>query len=501
MKYSSLTALCIALALAACQEGDSASSGTTTNGGTVNNSNTPADASVSDSGDVSQPSSEEGDAESSNFFYFSYDDSASTASKSIAVTAIGNGYTPSQDLGRAYEFLNAERFTHFNEEDLGPFSVSMGLHQTDNIDIPLQASDLDHELNYALGVNLSGPSLTKASRPNVVLTVLVDISGSMESYYSSQTGIETESLLDVVKHGLTSMPQSLKEGDVINLVTFDDRTTVVLEAAAYNDSRLVGLVNDLSTRGSTNIDLGISAAYDVAIRNYDSEKSNRVVIITDAYANTGQIDSTVISQNVVINGLEGIHFAGIGVGSNFNDAFLNNLTDIGRGAYSAMVSPSDAVNIFTEGFMRFVDHAVGDVRFKLTYPGGLEHLITAAEEVSQNEDDVQTINFSYNDSQFFLEVFGADAVLADDAEFELEVSYKDDDGNAQLVQYTKSVEEILGQGREQIYTAAAVASLAGLINGTLNCTDTLSTNLATIDLNAPLLTEYQDLISAYCLMR
>ena len=43
---------------------------------------------------------------SHNFFYFSYDDSASTASIELVKYKLNNSTKPSSDLGRPWEFLN-----------------------------------------------------------------------------------------------------------------------------------------------------------------------------------------------------------------------------------------------------------------------------------------------------------------------------------------------------------------------------------------------------------
>jgi len=55
------------------------------------------------------------------------------------------------------------------------------------------------------------------------------------------------------------------------------------------------------TIGTTNLNDGIEKGYDIALDTFDSSKMNRLVLITDAYANTGEIDSTIISQNTRIN--------------------------------------------------------------------------------------------------------------------------------------------------------------------------------------------------------
>lgn len=56
-------------------------------------------------------------------FYFSYDESASTASRDLTLAAIQNDGFVNASWGRTYEFLNAESFSHFNSEELFPFDI------------------------------------------------------------------------------------------------------------------------------------------------------------------------------------------------------------------------------------------------------------------------------------------------------------------------------------------------------------------------------------------
>lgn len=512
--------IALSLILSACGGGGSngtAPAGGTTAGATTNTGASDGATTSSTSQMVitaqgspapNPPAGEEGPIDpgtaDGNFFFFSYDDSGSTASKDLAVFSIKNGTIPSTSLGRSYEYLSAEEFSHFDETNLGHFDVSMGLHAFEQNGIPLDQatlSKLSEEGSgavYALGVNLTGPVMTKAERPNVVLTLLVDISGSMSSSYASETRSDIQSLLDVTKYALSALPESLKEGDEINIVTFNNTASIRLESDTFDEDVYQSVIESLRVDGSTNLDAGIKIAYEVANRQYKPEKSNRVIIITDAYANTGVVDPAVISQNTTINNAEGIYFAGIGVGSRFNDAFLNELTDIGKGVYSAMITPEDGRRIFTQGFSRFIDHAVSDVRFRLEFPNGFSHLLSAAEEVSSVAEDVQTINFSFNDSQFFFELFSTPGSWSSDDEFILEVSYVDSEGERVSHELIQTVDTLLGAEKSQIYAAAAVSVLARLVSGAIDCTDVTGSALYSLNVDDAIFDNYKGLIDQYC---
>ena len=490
---------------------NSSSSGNANSGGNNNSgSNSSSNSSSGNSGgsgenggSSSSSSSSSGTATGSNqpYFYFSYDDSASTASRDLSHFYIKNDFRPLPNWGRSYEFLNAEAFEHFMPETYGDFSISAGLHQADLAEIPVRERVDSDESVYHLGVNITGPRLEKEDRPNIVLTLLVDISGSMGRFYADRTPTDVRSLMDVVKHGLGLLEGSLKSGDVINLVTFETTANVILENLQFDPgdtSELNMVIENLSTQGSTALNDGIEAAYLVARRTYDADKSNRIVMLTDAEPNTGEVDPKIISDNLVINGLEGIHFSGVGIGSEFNDKFLNELTDIGKGGYFAMVTPGDSERIFGKGFVRFIDDAVSDIQFKLTYPESFRYLAasSSAEQVSQEPDEVQTTNFAFNSEQFFLEKFAAKDLIEGE-KFILEIEFDGVD-ERKVLKIEKTVDELIGNGRDQIIAASSVGMLADLIGWRINCNKVRSTSFLDLDSESTVYIDYKALITQFC---
>ena len=428
-------------------------------------------------------------------FFFSYDEAGSTASRDLSLFAIAEGRRPDPALGRPFEFLNAERFDDFGAETAGPLRVSMGL-LAGRGDIPLEG-EIGGEV-YALGVNVAGPSLSRDERPNVVLTVLLDTSGSMDDTYAAETRRDVRSLLDVAKTGLRAMQGSLKAGDVVNLVTFSTNARIVFEGAEGGSGDFTDTIDAIRTEGSTNLDAGVALAYEVANRTFDPEKANRVVLVTDAFLNTGRTNVELIARNVTRNGLEGIYLAGIGVGGGFNDRALNELTDVGRGEYSAMITPTDAERLFTSGFTRFIEPAARDVRFRLTFPQALDQLQSSSEEISESADEVRPTNFAYGSEQFFLELFTGPEALDGDERITLDVTYTDEAGEPRDASVSRSVDELLGADADAIRAAALVSALARLIAGELSCPTVQDSPLYLNRVANDVYTRYRQAIGDFC---
>ena len=431
-------------------------------------------------------------------FFFSYDESGSTASRDLTFAALANGQAPQRTWGRPYEYLNAESFDHFDLNIAKPFNVSMGLYKALAGEIPT-GQDIDGSL-YALGINLTGPVLTHEERENVALTLLVDISGSMTIPYSDAANGEIRSRLDVVKEGLFRLLTQLKEGDTLSLVTFESSAQTVVDRWIYqeDDNSFFNAIASLKANGTTNLDHGINEAYSAANVLFDPEKSNRVIILTDANANTGEVDPAIIAQHTVINDIEGIHFSGVGIGEGFDDRFLNELTDIGKGTYSAMITPSDAERIFADNFMRFLSPAVKNVKFQLTYPKVLKQFYSAAEDISTDANEVSSINFSYNSEQFFLELFEGAGFLDQELEITLGITFTDNGGEDQQVSVTKTLAQLRTVGEEEIKSAVTVTTLAQLVAGQVTCTEVISSDLYNQDIRTYTFEKYKQGVKDFC---
>ncbi|MBN2536585.1 MAG: choice-of-anchor D domain-containing protein [Spirochaetales bacterium] len=435
------------------------------------------------------------DPDETDFFYFSYDDSASTAAVELVKYKLNNGEIPDPGLARPWEFLNFEEFNPVSTTSTGLFNVSMGLWERD-------ALKDGYDKAYKLGVYCASPFIPKEERENIVLTLLVDVSGSM-STQSLRVDNQVYTRMDLVHYGLNVLPESLKDGDIINIATFQTTAEIRHQGLQYPADLNIyyDAVENLIPSGSTNLADGIDKAYQVALATYDSEKTNRVVILTDAYANTGQIDPSVIAQNVIINNEEGIYFSGLGISEAFNEAFLNELTDAGKGAYFSIVTQTDAQRAFKDRFIALLSIAAKDVQFRMDYPVILEHDVTAAEETSGDPSEVQTTNFSYNTSQYFFEGFLLETgvEVLPEAKFKLTISYKDPaDGTQKEEVFEKTITELLGVDLNLIRDAETIFLFTKLFG--LQKTWGEICPVFTIfyeGYSSPIYTEYRDLMKKF----
>jgi len=163
-----------------------------------------------------------------------------------------------------------------------------------------------------------------------------------------------------------------------------------------------------------------------------------------------------------------------------------------------MVTPTDAERIFTEGFMRFVDHAVENIQFRIDYPQSLDQLKSAAEEISTEVTDVSTVNYAYNSSQFFFELFNSLEGIDGSETITLTASFNGPEGTTETVTVEKTIAELMAVESDQIYAAAAVTTLADLVAQKIKCEPVMASSLYQMDIASTVFQTYKKAISDYC---
>ena len=338
-------------------------------------------------------------------YYFSYDDSASVASVELFKDALEAGAVPDSDWAKTWEFLNYESFDHLEQQSVGLFDVSMGLWKHAD----LNNSALDQ---YEVGVHVSAPYLCMATRKLLNLTILIDVSTSMdeEAPRSGLEGGKKPSKLELVRYGMEQMGHQLKVGDTVSLVLFSGKAFTTLEnfeIGKGTDQDWDKALSEIETLGGTNLQAGVEEAYRVAQKTLDPQRMNRVLLMTDAQTNEGNLDLNMLKNMAARGDQQGVYLSALGIGHHHNQALLNQITEAGRGAYYTVANKTDMKEAMGDRFIPLIDVMARNVRFNLEFPGWMRHGKSAAEQVSSNPEEVQPTNFSANTSQYFWEQFQA----------------------------------------------------------------------------------------------
>jgi len=263
-----------------------------------------------------------------------------TASYTIAKNYINNGMLPLTDAIRMEEFVN---FFDYNYPQSGKFSIYT----------EVAPSPYENDLHY-MQVGIKSRDM---ERKPVILTFVVDVSGSMN----------TENRLELVKKSLLFLVEQLKPQDTVGIVIYEQDASILLEHTT-NKELIIDAINSLSTGGSTNAEAGLNLGYSQADKYFDSDKVNRVLLLSDGVANVGRTDSQGILSQLIIYKEKGIAMTAVGVGlGNYNDKLLEQIADKADGNYWYMNDFTEGKRIFSKQLDSTIQVAAYDAKVQVEF--------------------------------------------------------------------------------------------------------------------------------------
>ncbi|MFB6814135.1 von Willebrand factor type A domain-containing protein [Streptomyces sp. NPDC056347] len=271
-----------------------------------------------------------------------------TASYGYARRTLGGGSLPDPSTVRPEEFVNSFRQGYRRPAGKG-FSV--------NVD-GARAGDGDWSL---MRVGLATRAAdTRDERPPAALTFVVDISGSM-----AEPG-----RLDLVKKSLGILTDELRDDDSVSLVTFSDEAETLLPMTRLRGHRgeIRDRVDSMEPTDSTNVEAGIRRGYEEAVDGRVKGAGNRVVLLSDALANTGETEAEAILERIGSARREyGITLFGVGVGSEYGDALMEELTDKGDGHTTYVADEEQARKVFVDQLPAHLELTARDARAQVAF--------------------------------------------------------------------------------------------------------------------------------------
>lgn len=179
----------------------------------------------------------------------------------------------------------------------------------------------------------------KRKRVPLNISVILDRSGSMAQ----------ESKLTYAKKAIKFIIKNLGKKDIISIVTYDDKVNVpVPPVKGSKKNRLIKIVDDITTGGSTNLSGGLMEGYNQVKLNYNISYINRVLLISDGLANVGIKDPRKIEQIVQVKSRDNITVSSFGVGKYFNEKLLTGIAEYGSANYYYIDESDKIPEIFSK---------------------------------------------------------------------------------------------------------------------------------------------------------
>lgn len=211
---------------------------------------------------------------------------------------------------------------------------------------------------FLLNINVNDTNIA----PPIDIVTIIDISGSMDSSATvQQNGNNIDvgfTILDITKHALNTIIESMKSTDRISIITFSNYAETLCELTYINDNNknyIQSLVNNLQTQGATNIWAGINKGLDVFLKkeNHIDTRIKSLLLLTDGIPSNhlspprGILETLERKINILKDGniiIPNIYT--FGFGNNLDTDLLVNISKKGYGHFSYIPDSSFVGTIF-----------------------------------------------------------------------------------------------------------------------------------------------------------
>ncbi|HVN56216.1 MAG TPA: DnaJ domain-containing protein [Anaerolineaceae bacterium] len=193
------------------------------------------------------------------------------------------------------------------------------------------------QLVYVLMELTSIPDPAVNVAPPLNLCLILDRSTSMAG-----------ARMDMVKSNAIALLRQMRPQDLISIVTFSDRAEVLIPATRISDlSRIESKISMLQTGGGTEILHGLEEGIGQVRRNLNSSYINHVILLTDGRT-YGDEDACL--KLAEASAQQGIGISGLGIGHEWNDAFLDNIASISGGSSMYVSAPKELHKFLEQKF-------------------------------------------------------------------------------------------------------------------------------------------------------
>ncbi len=254
-----------------------------------------------------------------------------TGAYTVARGYLAEDYMPEPDSVRVEEFVNYFDYKYPLPSRDETFSINLTA-------APSPYSE--REDSRLLQVGIQGYDIPADERPDVVLTFVVDVSGSMDM----------ENRIHLAKRGLKLLVDELRPTDEVAIVVYGTNAHLVLPMTQAEDKdKILRAIDSLWIEGATNAEAGLRLGYKEAAKYFNPDAANRVVLVSDGVANVGDTSPEGILGEIERYAKKGIALTTVGMGmGNYNDTLMEQLADKGDGFYAYVDTMAEARRLFVD---------------------------------------------------------------------------------------------------------------------------------------------------------
>jgi len=273
----------------------------------------------------------------------------------------------------------------------------------------VSADPISNENEYYLSVGLnSGIKEVDFNRKKINLVLVLDISGSMNSsfntYYYDNPGqekeenLEKKTKMDIANQSIVALLDQLNGEDRVSIVLFDSNAYLAkpLNLVKYTDMQAIkDHVLEIYAKGGTNMTAGMSMAGEQFKEYIDinrDEYENRIIFLTDAMPNTGDISEEGMIGLARSYSNQGIYSTFIGIGLDFNTELINYITKIKGANYYSVHSEKEFKTRLADEFEFMVTPLVFDLKLELESNDFIILKVYGSPEADEASGEIMKVN-------------------------------------------------------------------------------------------------------------
>ncbi len=316
---------------------------------------------------------------------------------------------------------------------------------------------ISNNTEYYLSVGLnSNIKKQDFQRKKLNLVLVLDISGSMSSrfnryYYDKkyhakkqeQDDYEDKSKIEIASKSLVALIDHLNPDDRLAFVVFNRQSYVAkpFRKIKFTDvDALKEHILNLTAHGGTNMEAGLNTAtelFDSEILQESDSKDyeNRIIFLTDAMPNTGQISESGLFGITKTNSERRIYTTFIGIGVDFNTELIDYITKIKGSNYYSVHSATEFKERMDTNFDYMVSPLVFDLSLDLNSDSYEIEKVYGSPEANETTGQLMKVNTLFLSDSKAGKTKGGIIVIKlkkisdSDTGLDLTVKYEDRNGN------------------------------------------------------------------------
>ena len=229
-------------------------------------------------------------------------------------------------------------------------------------------------------VYFSRPNLVKLTEPQLIY-MLLEISPREEKeslptpplniclVLDRSTSMQGDKM-DMVKATAIQLLRNLRPEDVLSVVTFSDNAEVIIPAALNLDNKKQdSRIQMIQASGATEIFKGLQAGLKEIRRTLDPSRVNHIILLTDGQTYGDEQACLKLAEEAAA---QNIGITGMGIGSDWNDIFLDALASKTGGSSAYISKPKDIQRLLVDKFNALVSTYADEVLLEFKEQEGIK---------------------------------------------------------------------------------------------------------------------------------